>query len=91
MKNSVADDQQNFVKTCMECGGITQIIDSRPTTQGAIWRKRNCPQCGYKFTTVEVEESMFDNFDLLEEIKSMKKQIRELKDKLHRAKNILEE
>jgi hypothetical protein len=38
-----------------------------------------------------VEESMFDNFDLLEEIKSMKKQIRELKDKLHRAKNILEE
>ncbi|MBQ3920968.1 MAG: transcriptional repressor NrdR [Firmicutes bacterium] len=39
----------------------TKVIDSRPTDDGrAIRRRRECPECGKRFTTYEkVEEVMF--------------------------------
>jgi transcriptional repressor NrdR len=40
---------------CPYCGGTdTQVKDSRPTEDdGAIRRRRNCPDCGGRFTTFE--------------------------------------
>jgi len=37
----------------------TKVIDSRPTEEGrAIRRRRECPQCGKRFTTYEKVEEM---------------------------------
>jgi transcriptional regulator NrdR family protein len=48
---------------CPQCeGGITEVIDSRPThvgTHQAIRRRRCCRQCGYRFTTFEISETTF--------------------------------
>ncbi len=40
---------------CPFCGhDDTQVKDSRPTEDsGAIRRRRSCPQCGQRFTTIE--------------------------------------
>jgi len=40
---------------CPICGGDeTRVIDSRPADQGtAIRRRRQCPECGHRFTTYE--------------------------------------
>ncbi len=40
---------------CPFCGGEdTQVKDSRPTEDGsAIRRRRSCPGCGQRFTTIE--------------------------------------
>jgi len=40
---------------CPFCGEAdTQVKDSRPTEDGsAIRRRRNCPSCGQRFTTIE--------------------------------------
>lgn len=40
---------------CPFCGTKTQIIDSRPS-EGKKRRRRECPQCGKRFTTYEVVE-----------------------------------
>jgi len=82
-------NEQYYVKNCMDCGGNTTVTDSR-NKNGAIWRKRKCNECGYSFTTVEVEECMLDNFDLIEEMKNLHNQIRELKDKIANIKKIVE-
>lgn len=79
-----------FVKNCLDCGGNTNVIDSRANAFGAIYRRRKCTKCGLAFNTVEVEEAMFDNLDLLEEIKDLRGQIRELKDRLAKVKSIAE-
>lgn len=90
MKHINPDAQQNYVKTCVDCGGNTLVIDSRPTPQGGVLRKRKCPDCGYIFTTIEVEESMFDNYELLEEIKELRAQNKKLRDKVHKIKSVLD-
>jgi len=39
---------------CPYCGNAdTQVKDSRPTEDGAIRRRRTCPDCGGRFTTFE--------------------------------------
>ena len=40
---------------CPHCGGLdTQVKDSRPSDDGvAIRRRRNCAECGQRFTTFE--------------------------------------
>lgn len=41
---------------CPYCrGGRSKVVNSRPWQQGAgIWRRRECIDCGRRFTTEEV-------------------------------------
>ena len=42
---------------CPNCGCIdSKVIDSRPTENAAIRRRRECPECKKRFTTYEVLE-----------------------------------
>lgn len=84
-------EEYTSVKQCLDCGSKTVVIDSRVRPHGAIWRKRKCTKCGYSFSTLEIEESMFNDFELLDEIRNLKKQVTELKGKLADIKTILEE
>lgn len=44
---------------CPFCGkDNTKVIDSRPTDDGSIRRRRQCDACGKRFTTYEKVESM---------------------------------
>lgn len=44
---------------CPFCGkDNTKVIDSRPTEDGAIRRRRQCENCGRRFTTYEKVETM---------------------------------
>lgn len=39
---------------CPSCHkGETEVIDSRETEDGEIRRRRECPRCGFRFTTYE--------------------------------------
>ena len=39
---------------CPNCSGSTVVRDSRKKAMGRmIWRKRECPQCGYRIATHE--------------------------------------
>jgi transcriptional repressor NrdR len=40
---------------CPRCQNLdTRVVDSRPSDEGAsIRRRRECPQCGYRFTSYE--------------------------------------
>jgi transcriptional regulator NrdR family protein len=43
---------------CVDCGGVTQVNDSRPIKYGnqqAIRRRRECLQCKKRFNTYELE------------------------------------
>ena len=44
---------------CPYCGNEnTKVIDSRPTEEGAIRRRRQCESCAKRFTTYEKVESI---------------------------------
>ena len=44
---------------CPYCGNEnTKVIDSRPTEEGAIRRRRQCESCAKRFTTYEKIEMM---------------------------------
>ena len=44
---------------CMYCGCLdSRVLDSRPTEEGSvIRRRRECPECGKRFTTYEKIET----------------------------------
>ena len=46
--------------TCPVCGGATKVIDSRPEVDN-VHRRRECKECGYKFSTVEIEEDVIES------------------------------
>ena len=39
-----------------KCGGDTYVTDSRPQKDGSIRRRRQCQECGARFTTYEFLE-----------------------------------
>ena len=39
---------------CPRCNTETYVIDSRPTPADEIRRRRQCPECKYRFTTYEI-------------------------------------
>ena len=49
----------NFLRKCPSCGYLeSKVIDSRPTDEGrSIRRRRECLECGARFTTFETLES----------------------------------
>lgn len=79
-----------YVKKCMDCGASTLVKDSRERPDGSISRRRVCPKCGYEFRTVEVEECMSDYSDLIEEVKTLRKEKERLKEIIRSAKRNLE-
>jgi transcriptional regulator NrdR family protein len=40
--------------TCPVCGGDTHILDSRPS-EDSTKRRRECLECMYRFSTVEID------------------------------------
>ena len=38
---------------CPECGGGTQVIDSRKM-EGYVWRSRKCKDCGVRVSSIEI-------------------------------------
>lgn len=41
-------------KGCLKCGGDTTVKDSRPTAAGDTLRRRECNDCGYRYSTLEI-------------------------------------
>ncbi len=39
---------------CPECGGKTVVVESREFL-GAVYRRRKCKKCGFRFQTEEIE------------------------------------
>lgn len=39
------------------CGNDTLVVDSRPSPEGYVRRRRECQTCGMRFSTYEVEAS----------------------------------
>lgn len=42
---------------CPVCDGATKVTNSRPNPD-TIRRRRVCLECGYRFTTIEMDEDM---------------------------------
>ena len=49
---------------CPECGGKTMVIDSREYA-GAVYRRRVCKKCDYRFFSEETEIDGRSNKELL--------------------------
>ena len=48
--------------TCPVCGGATKVVDSRPEVDN-VHRRRKCKECGYRFSTVEIEVDVKESID----------------------------
>ena len=49
---------------CPYCGNEnTKVIDSRPTEEGAIRRRRQCESCAKRFTTYEKKDDNREPYD----------------------------
>lgn len=42
------------MRDCPNCGTQTKVTDSRCYSDGFIKRRRACPQCNHRHTTVEI-------------------------------------
>ena len=51
--------------TCPQCGAETHIINSRKTCD-SVRRRRECCECGYRFTTIEIEQDLFNKLTIKE-------------------------
>ena len=38
---------------CPHCGRWSTVIETREKTNGSKRRRRECPECGYRFSTIE--------------------------------------
>lgn len=45
--------------TCPQCGGETHITNSRKSCD-SVRRRRECRECGYRFTTIEIENDLLN-------------------------------
>ena len=51
---------------CPICGGKTTVVDCRDSASNnkAIRRRRLCPTCDYRFTTIEIKTEEFVKMDI---------------------------
>jgi transcriptional regulator NrdR family protein len=56
---------------CLECGGDTKVIDSRPSKNNRIRRRRECLFCDKRWTTYEsiVDTKPLKGIEILHEFK----------------------
>lgn len=49
---------------CAACGGKTLVVNSRHTTGGEVWRRRQCvARCSARFQTIEARVLSLDPDD----------------------------
>ena len=48
---------------CPKCDGKTIVTNSRPSEKKTIRRRRECMDCGYRFTTYEITEVLKDRYE----------------------------
>jgi len=51
---------------CPKCDCPTAILQSRYTHHNMKRRRRECPQCKHRFSTLEMPEDEVDQYELLE-------------------------
>jgi transcriptional regulator NrdR family protein len=51
--------------TCPQCGGETFIINSRKTCE-SVRRRRERQECGYRFSTTEIEIDLLNKLTIKE-------------------------
>lgn len=39
---------------CIKCGGSTWVKDARPQPNGDMRRRRECTDCGFRYSTLEI-------------------------------------
>lgn len=44
---------------CEKCGGVSRIYICRNRESGAVYRRRQCEECGYSWTTIELTKDYF--------------------------------
>ena len=81
--------QKYYVKDCYDCGGETQVVDSRLHSSGYLYRRRRCKECGFSFSTIEIEDSMSQVSNLQEEIRQLQKENAALKAKIETVKQLI--
>ena len=54
--------------TCPVCGSGTRIINSRGDEE-SVRRRRKCRECGYRFSTIEMEVDLQQNLEKVKEAK----------------------
>lgn len=52
------DNEFCGARMCPVCGESSKVLDSREKPDGSIWRKRICPSCKAKYTTLEKFEKI---------------------------------
>ena len=45
--------------TCPKCNGKTEIVDTR-ADDDAVKRRRQCLECGYRFSTIEIDKDLYE-------------------------------
>ena len=78
-----------YAKYCPDCDGSTTITDSRLRPDGAIHRRRECLVCGFRFSTIEVEEFMYDDASRAEIIR-LREHIERLEDYIRRIRETVD-
>jgi transcriptional repressor NrdR len=51
---------------CPKCGAeykAVRVIDTRPSSEFGVRRRRACTACGYRFTTYEITQKMKAKYD----------------------------
>lgn len=46
---------------CPVCGGETIVADSRSFGE-FVRRRRRCRECGHRFSTIEIDQELYDEF-----------------------------
>lgn len=79
-----------YIRQCPNCGEYNvKVIDCRETEDGTFRRRRECLDCGHRFTTFEVNKEIFkgrQNIDsLLEQLDAKLEEVNFLRNKLRKA------
>lgn len=73
-----SDPGSSHGPNCPTCGhDKSQVMDSRPNALGQGKRRRKCPKCNTKFTTIEEHEAVFVR------ARAFHREVRQLKGRVH--------
>ena len=63
------------VKVCSRCGADSEVTESRVKPDGTVRRRRQCVECGFKWTTIEVYSYEYEQLQDFKESKRLDKLI----------------
>lgn len=65
--------QTFYVKECPDCSADgTVVLDTRLNANGSIRRRRKCPRCGFRFSTIEIDDMLCDITSIEEDMEFLK-------------------